>query len=345
MLTTLSNMFTNLNLSDMETCYKAFRLDVIRSIEVEEDRFGFEPEITAKVAGGGFRVWEVSIGYAGRTYAEGKKITWRDGLRAGYSIARYSDVWRRVRGHLDRVPDRNVPPAEFDDADDELSAVLHSLEEATNYTEWIYSLVEPHLGDDVLEIGAGHGELTEKLQRGRAVTATDLSSRSVDRLRTRFAEQSNVDIRLVDIAATADGRLYDSVVLVNVLEHIDDDANALEKLRASLRPGGRVCVFVPAFDGLYSTFDQRIGHRRRYRRSQLVSVLDRAGFAITDARYINTVGAVAWWIVARQLGQVPTRHWSVSVYDRFVVPSLRRIEAGRSPRFGQSLFCVGTVRD
>src|SRR4029077_6940346 len=233
---------------------------------------------------------------------------------------------------------RNVPPTEFNDADDELAGVLHSLQEATNYTEWIYRLVEPHLGADVLEIGAGHGELTEKLQRGRAVTATDLSSRSVDRLRTRFAEQPNVDIRLVDIAATADGRVYDSVVLVNVLEHIDDDASALEKLRGSLRPGGRVCVFVPAFDGLYSRFDTRLGHRRRYRRSQLVSVLDRAGFAITDARYINTVGAVAWWVVARQLGHVPTEPWSVSLYDRFVVPSLRRVEAGRSPRFGQSLF-------
>jgi glycosyltransferase involved in cell wall biosynthesis len=342
-LTTLSNMFTNLNLTDMETCCKAFRLDVLRSIEVEEDRFGFEPEITAKVAGGGWRVWEVSIGYAGRTYAEGKKITWRDGARAAYSVARYSDVWRRVRGHLDRVPDRDIPPAEFDDADDELADVLHSLEDAKNYTDWIYSLVEPHLGNEVLEIGAGHGELTDRLQRGRVVTATDLSTRSVDRLRTRFAQRPNVDIRLVDIAATT-GRLYDSVVLVNVLEHIDDDANALEKLRASLRPGGRVCVFVPAFEGLYSNFDQRIGHRRRYRQSQLVSVLDRAGFGIADARYINTVGAVAWWVVARQLGQVPTQHWSVSVYDRFVVPSLRKIESGRYPRFGQSLFCVGTVR-
>jgi 2-polyprenyl-3-methyl-5-hydroxy-6-metoxy-1,4-benzoquinol methylase len=345
LLTTLSNMFTNLNLTDMETCYKAFRLEVIRSIEVEEDRFGFEPEITAKIAGGRWRVWEVSIGYAGRTYAEGKKITWRDGVRAAYSITRYSDVWRKVRGSLDRVPDRHLPPAEFDDADDELAEVLHSLEEATNYTEWIYSLVEPHLGKEVLEIGAGHGELTQLLQGGRVVTATDLSTRSVDRLRSRFAQHPNVDIRLVDIAATADGRLYDSVVLVNVLEHIDDDANALEKLRASLRPGGRVCVFVPAFDGLYSDFDQRIGHRRRYRKSQLVSALDRAGFAIEDARYINTVGAVAWWVVARQLGQVPTRQWSVSLYDRLVVPSLRKIEAGRSPRFGQSLFCVGTAKD
>src|SRR4029079_17156600 len=170
-------------------------------------------------------------------------ITWRDGLRAAYSVARYSDVWRRVRGHLDRVPDRNVPPAEFDDADDELADVLHSLEEATNYTEWIYSLVEPHLGNAVLEIGAGHGERTERLRRGRTVTATDLSTRSVDRLRSRFAQSPNVDIRLVAIASTAAGRLYDSFVLVNVLEHIEDDADALEKLRASLRPGGRLCVF------------------------------------------------------------------------------------------------------
>src|SRR5204862_8186845 len=105
----------------------------------------------------------------------------------------------------------------------------------------------------------------------------------VDRLRTRFEGAPNVDIRLVDIAATT-GRSYDSVVLVNVLEHIDDDANALEKLRASLRPGGRVCVFVPAFDGLYSNFDQRIGHRRRYRRSQLISVFYLARLAISDAR-------------------------------------------------------------
>jgi 2-polyprenyl-3-methyl-5-hydroxy-6-metoxy-1,4-benzoquinol methylase len=344
-LTTLSNMFTNLNLTDMETCYKAFRLEVIRSIEIEEDRFGFEPEITAKIANGAWRVWEVSIGYAGRTYAEGKKITWRDGIRAAYSIGRYSNVWRGVRGHLDRVPDRSIPPAEFDDADLELSDVLRSLEEAKNYTDWIYSLVEPHLGDEVLEIGAGHGELTDRLSRGRTVTATDLSTDCVEQLQSRFAARPNVNVRLVDIAATADVRLYDSVILVNVLEHIDDDSSALEKLRLSLKPGGRVCVFVPAFDGLYSDFDQRIGHRRRYRRSQLVSALDRAGFAITEARYVNTVGALAWWVVARQLGQVPTRQWSVSVYDKLVVPTLRKIEAGRDPRFGQSLFCVGTVRD
>ena len=97
LLTTASNMFTNLNLTDMETCYKAFRREVIQSIAIEEDRFGIEPEITAKIAAGGWRLYEVGITYSGRTYAEGKKIGWKDGVRAMYGIVRYSSAWHRVR--------------------------------------------------------------------------------------------------------------------------------------------------------------------------------------------------------------------------------------------------------
>jgi glycosyltransferase involved in cell wall biosynthesis len=96
-LTLVSNMSTDLNLTDMETCYKAFRREVIQSIDLCEDRFGIEPEITAKVAGGGWRVYEVGIGYDGRTYAEGKKIGWRDGVRALVCIAKYSPL-RQQRG-------------------------------------------------------------------------------------------------------------------------------------------------------------------------------------------------------------------------------------------------------
>ena len=90
LLTLLSNMFTNLNLTDMETCYKVFRREVIQGIRIEEDRFGFEPEITAKVARTGARIYEVGISYSGRTYAEGKKIGWKDGLRALYCIVKYN---------------------------------------------------------------------------------------------------------------------------------------------------------------------------------------------------------------------------------------------------------------
>ena len=93
-LTLLSNMLTNVNLTDMETCYKMFRREVIQSIEIEENRFGFEPEITAKIARGGYRIYEVGISYAGRTYDEGKKIGWKDGFRAIYAILKYN-LWAR----------------------------------------------------------------------------------------------------------------------------------------------------------------------------------------------------------------------------------------------------------
>jgi glycosyltransferase involved in cell wall biosynthesis len=96
-LTLLSNMLTDLNLTDMETCYKAFRREVIQSIELKEDRFGFEPEVTAKVARGGWRIYEVGISYSGRTYAEGKKIGWRDGVRALVCIIKYSRPAERLR--------------------------------------------------------------------------------------------------------------------------------------------------------------------------------------------------------------------------------------------------------
>ncbi len=96
LLTVASNAFTNLNLSDMESGYKVFRREVIQNVDLREDRFGFEPEIAAKIAKGGWVVYEVGISYSGRTYAEGKKIGWRDGVHAGWCIIRYSRAWDRI---------------------------------------------------------------------------------------------------------------------------------------------------------------------------------------------------------------------------------------------------------
>jgi glycosyltransferase involved in cell wall biosynthesis len=106
LLTLLSNMCTNINLTDMETCYKAFRASVIRNIDLREDRFGFEPEITAKVARTRCRIYEVGISYDGRTYEEGKKITWRDGIRAFYAIIKYNFF---ARGGSAVFPNENSP--------------------------------------------------------------------------------------------------------------------------------------------------------------------------------------------------------------------------------------------
>ena len=99
-LTMMSNMFTDLNLTDMETCYKAFRLEVVQDLDLREERFGVEPEITAKVAGGRWRVYEIGISYAGRTYDEGKKISWRDGIVALGCIIRYSPLLERARARI-----------------------------------------------------------------------------------------------------------------------------------------------------------------------------------------------------------------------------------------------------
>jgi hypothetical protein len=98
LLTLISNMFTNLNLTDMETCYKAFKSPIIKSVTIEEDRFGFEPEIIAKVAAMNCQIYEVGISYSGRTYEQGKKITWRDGIRAIYAIVKYNLRQRNRHG-------------------------------------------------------------------------------------------------------------------------------------------------------------------------------------------------------------------------------------------------------
>ena len=339
-LTTASNALTNLNLTDMETCYKVFRRGIIQSIDIEEDRFGFEPEVTAKIARMGCRIFEVGISYDGRTYADGKKIGWRDGVRAVYCMLRYSHLW----------PQRSIGPEsvlDFDAADQELAEVLRNLDELTgNYADWIVDLMRPHLGGSVLEVGAGHGMITERLADGqRAVIASDLSPRCVDVLHERFATRADVEVVKGDARAAADGRRVDTAVLVNVLEHIPNDVQALRDLYDALEGGGNVLVFAPAMPALYGALDRRVGHVRRYTRSTLATALSRAGFDVPSAQYVNAPGMVAWWLVVRQLGASPTQGGLAGLFDRAVVPWARRLEAASPPRFGQSLLAVGRKPD
>lgn len=338
-LTTTSNILTNLNLTDMETCYKAFRREVISSFEIEESRFGLEPEITAKVARGGWRIYEVGISYAGRTYAEGKKIGWKDGLRALYCIFKYSPIFsRQPRPDSDRRP-----LAEFSSADEELAGSLESLDGARNYAGWIYSMIDPFLGKDVLEVGAGHGTFTDLLLDGRNVTATDLSPSCVDILERRFRDSPEVQVQLCDVSTDFDLGLFDSAVMINVLEHLDEDLKVLTRIRHVLRPGGHLIVFVPAFETLYSEFDRKVGHRRRYRLAPLGALSERAGFLNVELKYVNSVGFVAWWILAKQLRLTPTQGIVVKIFDMAIVPLLRGLESRWSPPFGQSLLLIAKV--
>lgn len=240
-----------------------------------------------------------------------------------------------------RYPQAVAPraPASFGEADRELARALDALDGAVNYADWIVEMVQPHLGPTILEVGAGHGTLTERLGRHGKVIATDLSPRCVDALRSRFAGRPDVEILHADVEAAVAARTFDSVVLVNVLEHIADDDHALRVLASGLRPGGTLVLFVPAFQALYSEFDRLVGHYRRYRGDELAKQVSRAGFEVLTARYVNLLGALTWWLAARQLRRVP-RPWLVRLYDTAVIPAIRRLERRWTPPFGQSFLCI-----
>ncbi len=243
-----------------------------------------------------------------------------------------------------RTAKRGRARAEFSAADAELAETLDNLDGAGNYAGWIFELIEPHLGGEVLEIGAGHGTFTEMLARkATRVVASDISQRCVSRLRERFRGEEQVEILLGSVDSAAAHGPFDTVVMINVLEHIEDDDGALAELRGRvLRPGGRVVLWVPAFSFLYSDFDRRIGHYRRYTRSGLRAQLSQAGYQVQDVRYVNAVGAVAWLVLARFLRRTPTHGTPVKVFDRYFVPALKRLEQRWQPPFGQSVLAVAS---
>ena len=237
---------------------------------------------------------------------------------------------------------RRAVRADFSAADAELAATLDNLDGADNYAGWIFELIQPHLGGEVLEVGAGHGTFTEMLAgQAKRVVASDISERCVSRLRERFSAEESVEILHGSVGSAAAHGPFDSVILINVLEHIEDDNGALREIAGRLlRPGGRVVLWVPAFSLLYSDFDRRIGHDRRYRRPGLRAQLSEAGYQVLDIRYVNAVGAVAWLVLARLLRRTPTHGTPVKVFDRYFVPVLKRLERRWRPPFGQSVLAV-----
>ena len=333
-LTIASNMASNLNLTDMETCYKVFRREVLDTLVIEENRFGIEPELTIKAAIAGLRVYEVGISYHGRTYAEGKKIGWRDGVSAARCIVNYSLVERTRRSRKNRIEARR-------DAAD-LHASLEGLRDADNYYAWIADLMTPYLGASVLEIGAGVGTFSRFLSgSGRHVTAVEPDPEAFKHLHLRFSDDSQVTTMEGDSSlASLEVSTYDSVVLVNVLEHIADEVSELERLYQLVKPGGYLLIWVPAHELLYARFDEAVGHFRRYNKRRLSALADLAGFETVSVKYVNPVGALGWLAGAKILRQTPTDSALTSFFDRKVVPWARKIERPAGSPFGQSALLI-----
>jgi SAM-dependent methyltransferase len=199
-------------------------------------------------------------------------------------------------------------------------------------------------------VGAGRGTYSRELRAlGTALTAVEPSRQGAVQLRDRVdvltetvvVEGTVADVPVADADAVDQaGDGFDTAIMLNVLEHIDDDAGVLRQIIDRLTPGGQLCIWVPAFPILYGPFDRRIGHHRRYRKRQLVQRVDDAGFEIVEARYANLPGFFAWLLVVRVLGWSPTTGGLSGVYDRFVVPVTRAVERRIRPPFGQSLLVV-----
>ncbi len=226
------------------------------------------------------------------------------------------------------------------DVDRQLAATLDSLEGAPNYMGWIVGLMAPYLDGPILELGAGHGTFTEAFTAFGEVHAVEPGETASSLLRERFANRPNITVSKALVAELAAEPAYGSAVMVNVLEHIEDDADALAQIHARLVPGGHLGIWVPAFQLLFSDFDRRLGHHRRYRREPLADLVQQAGYQVVDARYVNMPGWLSWLIITRFLGLTPSAGPLVTAFDRFIVPLTRALERVVRVPFGQSVLVI-----
>lgn len=221
------------------------------------------------------------------------------------------------------------------------SDVLEDLVEARNYRRWLVDLALPFLGDDPLEVGSGLGHYAADWATAGVPrwTASEADPGRLAQLRERFAGDPVVRVRelAVPIDETAS---HSAVVAYNVLEHIPDDVDALRAFAGLLRAGGRVVLVVPAFPSAMSEFDRAVGHQRRYRRRTVRTAVERAGLQVEVVRHVNLLGLLGWYVLVTALRGRPKAGLVLTVYDRLVVPVLRRLEAVVPPPFGQSLFVV-----
>jgi SAM-dependent methyltransferase len=213
-------------------------------------------------------------------------------------------------------------------------------ERSGNYLQWIADSMQPFLGHRVLEVGAGNGSITERYAPGRSVLATDLSDWCIEELQRRFDGNPDVMVRQVDLRVfVAERQRFDSVVMLNVLEHILDDVAALRTLKSLLEPEGTILLYVPALNGLYGPWDRKVGHFRRYAAWRMREVLHEADLEVVEMRYMNVLSLPAWWAFSRT-DVDKTAGGSLAFWDRTGVPLSRRLESlVRSP-IGLNLFCV-----
>lgn len=227
---------------------------------------------------------------------------------------------------------------------------LENLKSASSYNRWIFSQILPHLGREILEVGCGNGNFTELLaQQDSHLTAIDLNENFVEAAMNRLKGKSGIEILVADATQMTwtgsqdvfTGRSFDTIILLDVLEHIEADVQLLQHLSNGLRSGGKLIVKVPALAWLYSTMDQAVGHHRRYSQSTLVETFKQANCKAPIVWYFNAAGIPGWWLNGKLLQRTTPPAEQIGWFDR-VVPVLEAIESRVPMPIGLSLFAVAT---
>jgi SAM-dependent methyltransferase len=216
---------------------------------------------------------------------------------------------------------------------------------AKNYREWMYRRLAPYIGQRVLEIGSGIGNFTKLLLDRDLVVATDNYQPCVEYLNSHLGEKLKAPPILLDAAGEIGSELrqheFDTIVCLNVLEHIEDDLRALEQMHSLLVAQGRLVLLVPAFQFLYGSVDRSLGHYRRYTRKDLLPIMRRAGFQIERSFYMNVVGMAGWFWNNRIVRRTEESEKLIGIFDRYVAPVAEFTERLIPPPTGLSLIAIG----
>ena len=221
---------------------------------------------------------------------------------------------------------------------------------AVNYHRWILQSIRPHLGQRLVEVGAGTGSFSELLLESTAerLALVEPSELMYEQLKLRVSNlKTSVEVEaynatFLEVAEQIKAKHQpDCILYINVLEHIREDEAELALMRRTLSEHGRICIFVPALQWLYGSFDEAVGHVRRYDKAELEDKCRRAGFKIIKSRYFDLVGVIPWYVKYRMLKSAGMEPWAVRLYDRYLLHVTKAIESAVTPPLGKNIILIG----